>query len=148
MPDPAWSSSPPEVNYMRLCGPGSAGTASTLANCAAWQALMATNEALFAASTANATTTALDFQGVGGASSTVAVTGLNTALQLLSGWVQEKPPIAAGALAAYLSWDGTISRAGGLVLIGAYVVNAAASGSAASAAAMSSARSSRWGPSG
>ncbi|MCB0925893.1 MAG: PPE domain-containing protein [Mycobacterium sp.] len=86
---------------MRLCGPGSAGTASTLANCAAWQALMATNEALFAASTANATTTALDFQGVGGASSTVAVTGLNTALQLLSGWVQEKPPIAAGAVAAY-----------------------------------------------
>ena len=30
--------------------------------------------------------------------------------------------LAAGALAAYLSWDGTISRAGGLVLIGAYVV--------------------------
>lgn len=30
--------------------------------------------------------------------------------------------LTAGALAAYLSWDGTISRAGGLVLIGAYVV--------------------------
>lgn len=101
MPDPAWTSSPPEVNYLRLCGPGAGGTASTLASCAAWQALMATNEALFAASTANATATASDFQGVGGTSSTAAVTGLNTALLSLSGWVQEKPPIAAGAVAAY-----------------------------------------------
>lgn len=30
--------------------------------------------------------------------------------------------LAAGALAAWLSWDGTITRLGGLVLVGAYVV--------------------------
>lgn len=30
--------------------------------------------------------------------------------------------LAAGVLAAYLSWDGTVSRAGGLVLVGVYVV--------------------------
>lgn len=101
MPDPAWPSSPPEVNYLRLLGPGAAGTATTLASGAAWQALMAGNEALFAASTVNATATALDFEGLGGASSTAAVAGLNASLQLLSCWVQEKPPIATGAVAAY-----------------------------------------------
>ena len=101
MPDPSWPSSPPEVNYLRLLGPGAAGTATTMASGAAWQALMAGNEALFAASTANTAATALDFEGVGGASSTAAVAGLNAGLQLLSCWVQEKPPIAAGAVAAY-----------------------------------------------
>jgi cation:H+ antiporter len=34
--------------------------------------------------------------------------------------------LAAGALAAYLSWDGTVGRRGGLVLVGAYVVFVAA----------------------
>ena len=54
-------------------------------------------------STMNTSVTALDFGGVGGLSSTSAITGLNTALQLLSGWIQEKPPIAASAVAAYES---------------------------------------------
>lgn len=101
MPDPSWPSSPPEVNYLRLLGPGAAGTATTLASGAAWQALMAGNEALFAASTASTAATALDFEGVGGASSTAAVSRLNALLQLLSCWAQEKPPIAASAVAAY-----------------------------------------------
>lgn len=101
MPDPAWASSPPEVNYLRLLGPGAAGTATTLASGAAWQALMAGQEASIAASEANATVTALDFEGIGGTSSGVAVSGLNTALQLLSCWVQEKVPIAASGVAAY-----------------------------------------------
>ena len=101
MPDPEWPSSPPEVNYLRLAGAGAAGTATTLANAAAWQALMGSNEAAFSLSALNTATTAADFQGVGGLSSAAAATGLNAALQLLAGWTQEKPPIAAQAVAAY-----------------------------------------------
>ena len=101
MPDPSWPCSPPETNYLRLVGPGAAGTATTMASGTAWQALMGSNELAFSLSTLNTTITALNFEGVGGLSSTTAVTGLNTALQLLAGWVQEKPPIAASAVSAY-----------------------------------------------
>lgn len=101
MADPAWPCSTPETNYLRLVGPGAAGTATTVASGAAWQALAATNEAVFAASMFNTANTALNFEGVGGTSSTAAVTGLNAALQLLAGWAQEKPPIVASAIAAY-----------------------------------------------
>ena len=72
-----------------------------MANAAAWQTLAVSHEAAFSASSANAATTALDFQGIGGSSSAAAITALNTALELLAGWVQEKPPIAASAVAAY-----------------------------------------------
>lgn len=101
MPDPSWSSSPPEVNYLRLAGPGVAGTATTVASAVAWQALTVGDELAFSASTLNATATAADFEGVGGLSSAAAVTGLNSALQMLAGWAQEKPPIAASAVSAY-----------------------------------------------
>ena len=101
MPDPSWPSSPPEANYLRLAGPGATGTATTLASAAAWQALMAGNEIAFSASTLNTATTALNFEGLGGLGSTTAATGLNTALQMLAGWVQEKPPILASAVSAY-----------------------------------------------
>ncbi len=72
-----------------------------MANGAAWQALMVSHELSFSLSQLNTAVTALNFEGVGGTSSMSAVTGLNTALQLLAGWVQEKPPIAASAVAAY-----------------------------------------------
>ncbi|TGD84498.1 PPE domain-containing protein [Mycolicibacterium sp. CH28] len=101
MPDPAWPCSSPETNYLRLIGPGAGGTATTMASGAAWQALMGSNELSFSLSQLNTAVTSLDFEGVGGLSSMTAVTGLNTALQLLAGWVQEKPPIAASAVAAY-----------------------------------------------
>ncbi|WP_328362581.1 PPE family protein [Mycobacterium sp. NBC_00419] len=101
MPDPAWPCSSPETNYLRLVGPGAAGTSTTMANGVAWQALMGSHELAFSLSTLNTAVTSLNFEGVGGLSSTSAVTGLNTALQLLAGWVQEKPPIAASAVAAY-----------------------------------------------
>ena len=101
MPDPSWPSSPPEANYLRLAGPGATGTATTLASAAAWQALMASHEMAFSASTLNTSTTALSFEGLGGLSSTTAATGLNTSLQMLAGWVQEKPPILASAVSAY-----------------------------------------------
>ena len=101
MPDPAWPSSPPEVNDLRLRGPGAAGAATTMASGAAWQALMASNEVAFSASTVNTAVTATNFEGFGGTGSATAVTGLNAALQLLAGWVQEKPPIAASAVSAY-----------------------------------------------
>lgn len=101
MPDPAWPSSPPEANHLRLAGPGAAGSATTLASGAAWQALMAANEAAFAVSSLNTAATAAGFAGVGGTSSATAATGLNTALQLLAGWAQEKPPITASAVGAY-----------------------------------------------
>lgn len=101
MPDPAWPSSPPEANYLRLIGSGAAGTATTLASSAAWQALAAGNEIACATSALNTTATALDFEGVGGTRSSATATALNAALQLLAGWAQAKPPIAASAVAAY-----------------------------------------------
>ena len=101
MPDPAWPSSPPEVNYLRLAGPGVAGVASTVASGTAWQTLAISGEVAASISLLNTAATAPDFQGVGGLSSSAAVTGLNTALHLLAGWAQEKPPIAASAAAAY-----------------------------------------------
>ncbi|BBX05344.1 PPE domain-containing protein [Mycolicibacterium aichiense] len=97
----AWPTFSPETNYLRLIGPGAGGTATTLANGAAWQALMGSNELAFSMSQLNTAVTSLNFEGVGGLSSMTAVTGLNTALQLLAGWVQEKPPIAASAVSAY-----------------------------------------------
>ena len=101
MPDPTWPSSPPEVNYLRLVGPGAAGTGTTLASGAAWQALMASNEAAASVSTVNAAATALNFEGLAGAASVTTGTGLNTSLHLLAGWAQEKAPIAAAAVSAY-----------------------------------------------
>lgn len=101
MPDPAWPSLPPEANYLRLVGPGAAGTATTMANAVAWEVLAASHEAAFSLSTLNAAVTAVDFEGIGGVSSAATVGGLNTSLQLLAGWVQEKTPIAASAVAAY-----------------------------------------------
>lgn len=101
MPDPAWPCSPPEANYLRLAGTGAAGTATTLASAAAWQALMVSGEMAFSVSTLNTAATALGFEGLGGASSAATAGGLNNALQLLAGWVQAKPPIAASAVSAY-----------------------------------------------
>lgn len=101
MPDPAWPSSPPEANYLRLVGSGAAGTATTLASAAAWQSLAVANEVATSVSAVNTAATALNFEGVGGVASGAAATALNSALQLLAGWVQEKPPIAASAVAAY-----------------------------------------------
>ena len=101
MTDPAWPTLPPETNYLRLAGPGAAGTATTVASAVAWQALMASHEVAFALSTLNTAVAALNFEGVGGTSSATTITGLNAALQLLAGWVQAKPPILASAVAAY-----------------------------------------------
>lgn len=101
MPDPLWAGSPPEVNYLRLTGDGAAGTATTLANAAAWQALVGSSELAATLSTLNTAVTSLDFTGIGGLSSTTAIAGLNTALQMLCTWAQEKSSIAASAVAAY-----------------------------------------------
>lgn len=101
MPDPTWPSSPPEVNYLRLVGPGAAGTATTMACAAAWQALAGSAEVAVSVSSLNTVSTASDFEGVGGMSSATAVTGLNASLHLLAGWAQEKPPIAVSAVWAY-----------------------------------------------
>lgn len=101
MPDPAWPSSPPEANYLRLAGGGAGGTATTTASGAAWQAVMAVDESALSASAVNTSATAADFRGVGGTNSASAAVGLNTALQLLAAWVQEKVPIAASAVGAY-----------------------------------------------
>lgn len=101
MPDPAWPSSPPELNYLRLVGPGATGTATTLVSGATWQAVMAGDEMAYSSSTLNSALAAPSFEGVGGLRSTATVTGLNSALQMLAGWMQEKPPIAASAVSAY-----------------------------------------------
>lgn len=89
MPDPTWPSSPPEANYLRLVGPGAAGIATTVASGAVWQALTISDELAFSASVINTSRTAVDFEGVGGVSSTAAIAGLNAALQVLAGWARE-----------------------------------------------------------
>ncbi len=101
MPDPAWPASPPEANYLRLVGAGAAGTGTTLASAAAWQALAVSNEVAASMSTLNTAVTAVNFEGLGGTASATTATGLNTSLHLLAGWAQEKSPIAASAVAAY-----------------------------------------------
>lgn len=101
MPDPAWPSSPPEINHARLVGPGTAGTAATTACAAAWQALACSNDVAFSLSSANTAATAVEFEGVGGLSSSTAANELNTALQALASWAQAKPPVVSSALAAY-----------------------------------------------
>lgn len=101
MPDPSWPGLPPEVNYLRLVGPGAAGTATTVANAIGWQAVAAGNEAALFQSMLNTAATTPSFEGVGGTSSLASVTGLNTWLQLLAAWAQEKPPVVASAVAAY-----------------------------------------------
>lgn len=101
MPDPAWPSSPPEANYLRLVGSGAAGTGTTLASAAIWQALMVSDEVAASVSTANTASTALNFEGIGGVASASAATGLNASLHMLAGWAQQKAPIAASAVAAY-----------------------------------------------
>lgn len=101
MPDPSWPSLPPEVNYLRLAGAGAAGTATTIASVTAWHTLTACNEAAFAQSTLNTAVTAANFEGVGAVSSATAISDLNASLQLLTGWVQAKPPVATSAIAAY-----------------------------------------------
>ena len=101
MPDPAWPCSPPEVNYLRLVGDGAAGTATTLASAAAWQAVTVGNHVAFSLSSLNTAVTAVDFEGVGGSSSATAAGELNASLQMLAGWTQEKPPVAGSAVSAY-----------------------------------------------
>lgn len=101
MPDPSWPGLPPEVNYLRLVGPGAAGTATTMANAVGWQAVAAGNEVALSQSMLNSAATAPNFEGVGGTSSLASVTGLNTWLQLLAAWAQGKPPVVASAVGAY-----------------------------------------------
>lgn len=101
MADPAWPCATPEANYFRLVGPGAAGTATTLASSAAWETLAISDEVAVSVSALNTVATAPNFEGVGGASSATKATELNTALQLLAGWAQEKAPIAASGVAAY-----------------------------------------------
>ena len=101
MPDLTWPSSPPEVNYLRLAGTGAAGTATTLASAAAWQAVAVANDVAFSVSSVNTAMTAADFEGVGGASSSSAAAELNGSLQLLADWAQEKPPLLGSAVSAY-----------------------------------------------
>lgn len=101
MADPSWPSSPPETNYLRLVGPGATGTATTLTSATAWQALAVSNEVASMTSKANTASTALNFQGAGGLASGAAASGLNSSLQLLACWAQEKTPILASAVAAY-----------------------------------------------
>jgi PPE-repeat protein len=63
--------------------------------------LVGSNELAFSLSTVNTLSTAVDFEGIGGLSSTSMAGMLNSALQLLTGWAQEKPPITATAVSAY-----------------------------------------------
>ncbi len=99
--DPLWPISTPEANHTRLIS--GTGPATTLASMAAWLTQLATHELSFGASTMNTAATGASFIGLGGTASAAASTQLNGALQLLTGWVVEKPPLAEAAVTAYES---------------------------------------------
>jgi hypothetical protein len=101
MPDPLWPISTPEANHTRLIS--GTGPATTLANMAAWLTQLTTHELSFGTSTMNTAATGTNFIGLGGTASAAASTELNGALQMLSGWVVEKPPLAEAAVTAYES---------------------------------------------
>ncbi|CAN5376368.1 PPE family protein [soil metagenome] len=101
MPDPLWPISTPEANHIRLIS--GTGPATTLANMAAWLTQLTTHELSFGTSTMNVASTGASFIGLGGTASAAASTELNGALQLLAGWVVEKPPLAEAAVTAYES---------------------------------------------
>ncbi|CAN5399224.1 PPE family protein [soil metagenome] len=97
--DPLWPILRPEDNYARLIA--GTGTATTLANMSAWLTQLASHEMSFGLSVLNSAATMTNWKGLGAASSAEAGLGLNAALQLLAGWVTEKPPLASAAVAAY-----------------------------------------------
>jgi PPE family len=97
--DPLWPVLRPEDNYTRLTG--GTGTATTLANMSAWISQLASHEMSFGLSVMNSAATMTSWQGAGAVGSTQTGLTLNTALQLLAGWVTEKPPLASAAVAAY-----------------------------------------------
>ncbi|MGB3482942.1 MAG: PPE domain-containing protein, partial [Mycobacterium sp.] len=97
--DPLWPVMRPEDNYTRLTA--GTGTATTLANMAAWISQLASHEISFGLSVMNSAATMTNWKGAGAVGSAEAGLGLNTALQLLAGWVTEKPPLASAAVAAY-----------------------------------------------
>jgi hypothetical protein len=99
--DPLWPISTPEANHTRLVS--GTGPATTLANMAAWLTQLATHELSFGASQLNTVNTGASFIGLGGTASAAASTELNSALQLLTAWVVEKPPLAEAAVTAYES---------------------------------------------
>jgi hypothetical protein len=101
MPDPLWPISTPEANHTRLIS--GTGPATTLANMAAWLTQLTTHELSFGTSTMNTAATGTNFIGLGGTASAATSTELNGALQMLSGWVVEKPPLAEAAVTAYES---------------------------------------------
>lgn len=97
--DPLWPVLRPEDNYTRMTG--GTGTATTLANMSAWIAQLASHEMSFGMSVMNSAVTMADWKGAGAVGSAQTGLSLNTALQLLAGWVTEKPPLASAAVAAY-----------------------------------------------
>lgn len=99
MPDPGWAGSPPEVNDLRI--KGGTGTATTIASGLVWAAEAAGCAVSLGASLVNTAATAAAWQGAGALSSAATVTGLNTGMQLLGAYAEEKPPIATAAAAAY-----------------------------------------------
>lgn len=99
MADPGWAVRPPEANDTLL--KAGAGTATMLANVAAWTALGVAHHTSAIASTVNTAATSASWVGVSGAQSAVNATELNTALHGLAGWVDVKPPVVTSAVSAY-----------------------------------------------
>jgi PPE-repeat protein len=98
MPDPRWTG-PPEV-VAAIFEAGS--PVSVVANTAVWVTETANEELSAGLSTVNSLATAAQWQGVGSAASTVAVTGLNAGLQTLVGWTAEKISVTQAAVEAFM----------------------------------------------
>lgn len=99
MADPGWAARPPEANDTLL--KAGAGTATMLANVAAWTSLGVAHHTSAIASTVNTAATAASWIGMSGAQSAVNATELNTALHGLAGWVDVKPAVVSAAVSAY-----------------------------------------------
>ncbi|BBY97681.1 PPE domain-containing protein [Mycolicibacterium fallax] len=96
-----WAARPPEVNDLVLRA--GSGIATTAAAALTYVMEISGCETAAGMSIGNAGMLAPDFVGLAGAGSLLSATTLNTTLQLLAGWLMEKPPVFASAINAYLS---------------------------------------------
>lgn len=99
MADPGWAAREPGVNDMLI--KSGAGPGTTLANMAVWIAESIAQEVAFGTSLANAGMLSAQWLGAGATGSATSGTGLNSALQVLTGWVLAKIPITETAATAY-----------------------------------------------
>lgn len=98
MPDPRWMGPPELVAATFEAGPG---PVSTLANQLVWLTEAVNHELAAGLSAVNTAATSTEWIGLASAASAATVTGLNTGLQTLVGWIIHKIAVTQAATEAY-----------------------------------------------